>query len=380
MIYSVFKTYRYIAVVAAIGLLALASCKRDEPVNNTEPPVFGIKGTIGGAPVNIKAGVDSYYLYTSYYHDVAKQLYSFSGELKKANCVDCRNALKITIYDSVTNNGTNPVNMNMVLTKTDFKYASNTKPLEYKYTFYAEASGFTAPSYTWKIDTLVIGTGPIILGAFPDTSNYDVCLIVEDLSGGGCVDQRCNQVKPVADLLDTCQPNFTYGIFGDSVRYSIASTGGNYFWDFGDGKTGTNTGSFYHKYDSLKTYNVCLTRSFSGCASTICKTVKLGIIAPCVTNFVYGNPKVDSTGTIIDVSKVEITYVDANGELYNSRLQDRPPGSFFRIHSRAPYDRNEKGQNTHRIRVSFNCRVYSTTTAKFLDLVIAESDMAVAHP
>jgi hypothetical protein len=197
---------------------------------------------------------------------------------------------------------------------------------------------------------------------------------------GSCLDQRCNPVKPVVNVADTCEANFVFNIAGDSVQYYIISTGGSYNWDFGDGKTGTTTSPFFHKYDSLKTYNVCLTRSFGGCVSTLCKTVKLGVTAPCISNFSYGNPSVDTSGAVIDLSKVEIAYVDGNGEEYNSRLQPQPAGSFFRILSEMPYQRNEKGESTRRIGVSFTCRVYSTTTSKYIDLVITESNMAVAHP
>ncbi|HYG17014.1 MAG TPA: hypothetical protein VEC12_14750 [Bacteroidia bacterium] len=383
MIYSVFNIYRYIAIIVAAGLLALASCKRDEPVNTIETPVFGIRGTIGGAPVNIKAGVDSYYLYTSYSHDVVKQLYSFSGELKRANCTDCRNSLKVTIYDSVNNNGTNPVNINLVLQKNDFEYATNAKQTTYSYNFYAEDVGFTSPTYTWKMDTITIGTSKDITGTFFDTATRDICLIVNDAIGS-CSDQRCNPVKPVEDFsTDTCLVSFSYTINNDTVHFFSGSTSGTNVWDFGDlkGDSGLfSTHNFItHVYDTLKTFEVCLTRK-SICTRTLCKTVKLDPASPCTSNFSYRDPVVDTSGIIVDLSKVEINYIDASGEQYSSRLQNQPPGSFFKMLSQMPYNRNEKGESTRRIGISFSCRVYSTTSSKFIDLVIAESNMAVAHP
>ena len=86
----------------ALAILFIGSCKKEYPATPVPPtPEFTFSGTINGVPVNIQAGVNNYYMFTSYYLDSANNIYDFKGEFRDKNCTSthCPNSLKISIRD-----------------------------------------------------------------------------------------------------------------------------------------------------------------------------------------------------------------------------------------------------------------------------------------
>lgn len=101
--------------------------------------------------------------------------------------------------------------------------------------------------------------------ALPGT--YNVCLVVlgVDAFNNTCIDSFC-QTLTVGSVLP-CQltVNFTESISSFTANFTNNSTCTgcnvtNYYWSFGDGNTGTTSGSapISHTYTAPGTYNVCL--------------------------------------------------------------------------------------------------------------------------
>ena len=67
-----------------LGIMSIVnfSCRKKEyPAPSTGNPVFYFDGTINGNPMNIKAGINDYYMYSSFVQDV-NRVYNFQGDLK----------------------------------------------------------------------------------------------------------------------------------------------------------------------------------------------------------------------------------------------------------------------------------------------------------
>lgn len=389
MMLSGFKRYRAIAVVLSACLLTLANCKRsEEPFNDKkEPPVFSIKGTVSGQPVQMVAGVDSYYLYTSYAFDSSVDAFSFSGNLKRTNCTTCNQSIKITIYDSVPNSGTDPVNIGLALRAKNYQYHGPQQVVSktYKYNFVAEVQGYVNPSYKWTFGPGDSSNSAVPTHTFTDTLGKNICLTVTD-QFNGCTDAACNNVTPARVMTDTATPDFSAMVVADTAYFSASNAGPNviYSWNFGDTRTGTGLQQ-QNSYASPGVYNVCLTVTSTVGAfqpRVICKKVAfMDTSKKCMVNYSYGDLVVDSAVTgVSKLSKVIINYTDDAGEEYVSDFQNQPPTSFFTVVAAQPYTVNERGEKTYRLTLNFRCRVFSTSTPKFHDIDITNGEIAVAYP
>ena len=78
---------------------ALFSCeKKDFPETIVETKSdFYFNGTIDGEAISLKAGTNSYYMYSSFDHH--GELYSFIANLRQSGCTSCTKSLKISIND-----------------------------------------------------------------------------------------------------------------------------------------------------------------------------------------------------------------------------------------------------------------------------------------
>jgi len=135
---------------------------------------------------------------------------------------------------------------------------------------------------TWDMmHTTLVGGTP----AFPAV--YTVCLYAYDSSGAFC-DSTCQSITIISGGgggSGSCAASFTStpDSSGTGVYYFNGSASGGsapytYFWDFGDGSTGTALNEI-HTYAVAGTYTVCLTiTDATGCSNTSCNavTVTLG--------------------------------------------------------------------------------------------------------
>lgn len=387
MIFLGFKKYSIVAVLLAISLLFVANCKpKDEPFDEGKgSPVFFISGSVDGTPMQYIAGVDSYYMYSQYRYSTTDSLYWFEANLKKTNCTTCPKSILISIADAVTSAGTSPTDINKVVQPDSFDFLPATGGTTvingYKYNFLAEDTGYSNPQYNWDFGGLGSSTLKNPSFTFPDTQTRNVCVTVTDLISS-CKNTSCNTIKPIAAGNDSCTPKFDYIALGDSaVQLINQSAGGTANWDFGDGQFSNQFFPPVHYYAKQGSYKICLTLSAQGCSQQICKTVVISDPAfTCGANFHYDSTKVNTT--IIKsprTSKVVVSYVDENGVLYKSDLQDQPAGSSFAKISTRNYDPNEKGEKNQLLNVTFKCRVFSGGGA-FKDVVVTNGVVAIAYP
>lgn len=105
---------------------------------------------------------------------------------------------------------------------------------------------------------------------------YDVKLVVENEYG--CIDSAIHLVTidslPTAffTMTDTISVGVEFGITDLSEPHGSPIF--TWYWDFGDGNTGTNINPVTHEYNETGDYVVCLTvTDFNGCAHQYCDTI-----------------------------------------------------------------------------------------------------------
>src|SRR5688572_26384831 len=86
-------------ILICVGLFS--ACKKKE-LPEAEPgndPQFYFRADVNGTPVTLEAGVNDYYMYSSYWQNATNGCYGFGAQLKKSNCSTCSNSIKIEIND-----------------------------------------------------------------------------------------------------------------------------------------------------------------------------------------------------------------------------------------------------------------------------------------
>jgi PKD repeat protein len=357
----------------------ISGCKKTDPViapSNT--PVFYFNGTINGAQTKLQAGVNNYYMFTSYALD-ANGVYDFMGELKNYSCPTyCNGSLKISIKDYR-------------------KYAVAPTSIDSAifpgYYSFATPAGTSSQFYVPFKDTLYNGIGQTYQWDFGDgtTSNqhlpshvyshpgiYPVSLTVQS---GTCSSSLSNDVmigQVGNPILMAVAGTPTANVVG-----FVSSVGGGagtftYNWDFGDGNT-VNTGtvsSTTHTYSS-GVYASTLSVTDAANTTAVCHTnVGTQSAATCYMNFYPSF--ITQIPNPTNLSNVTIEWRDAGGTLYTSADNNQPNKSMFKIISVDNYQNNSAGQATKKIHAKITCTLYNSASSSS---VVLDGDVvfSVAH-
>ncbi|WNJ19978.1 PKD domain-containing protein [Pontibacter sp. G13] len=106
---------------------------------------------------------------------------------------------------------------------------------------------------------------------------YTACLYVYDFAGT-CADSTCQTFTVLGP--QPCQASFSaWTTQGMALGYAdtTGATGSTtYFWDYGDGNTGTGS-NLNHQYSAPGVYNVCLVVADTsvGCIDSVCQTIQV---------------------------------------------------------------------------------------------------------
>jgi PKD repeat protein len=135
------------------------------------------------------------------------------------------------------------------------------------------------PLYFWFFGDGNSSTDPNPVHTYEDPGYYEVCLTVLDIGTGFCYSFQCENIvvgDPVCNAeFGFFQNSLLTVSFFDQSNYPVE----NYFWDFGDGTTGTGPNPT-HEYEALGTYTVCMTieNDSLGCNDTYCMDITLDFL------------------------------------------------------------------------------------------------------
>lgn len=377
------KLFSATLLFVLIAWLFVSGCKKKEPVppDMEETPVFYCNATLNNFPYTMQAGVNDYYMFSSFYYDSLPTLYSFRGELSALNCVNCP---KIT-FD---------IRDNAFVTIGNNSNIDSLIPGEYKY--WAINKGYdttisinfhSKPIHLDSVASVLWDFGDGTTSTLPDVEHYyaipklyNVCHTI--YYKNQCIDQLCYVVDATEDNncgVDIEYTNSSNVIWGDTVRFKAITsmTSTNFLWEFGDGKsdTGLTTSHFYGK---AGVYTVKLTSTLLSATCQATQSARVGTprdFPGCTSNFNY------EKNTSLRPSKkniITLKWVDTLGNVYTTGNTPQPPDAYFRILSIQNYLVNEKNQRTKKIHALFKCNLSDGN--KIITIANAETVFAVAYP
>ena len=370
MQHSCHRLHRFSLIGFSVLISVLSGCKKDYPVASNGTPVFYFTGNIDGSSVSLKAGVNNYYMYSSYAQDSSSSVYRFLSDLKQTTCTNCNNRIQFQINDFKVSVLNAPTTIDSSLKPGYYPLqVSGGAPIAYSVNFNAVAFDSTAQATSWLWN---FGDGSTSTTANPNhiyshSGIYTVCLTVN--YSNACTSGICNQVKvgvPDAAFNVSVQSS----IAGNTVQLSAITTGGTppfiYSWDLGDGST-SSLQNVTHTYSAPNTYKICLqVQDANGYTANSCINISIRNSQSCNTNFTF-YADTASISNPYALSNTIITWTDNSGAVYTSNNSSQPTTSYFQIISVENYIKNQNNQSTKKLHVKFKCTVYNGNNTHSID-------------
>ena len=367
------KTLKYLWLFFLV--LGFLSCKKEypKPLVVENDAVFYSKLSVNNQPIELQAGVNGYYMYSSYSLD-SNFVNTFVADLKQKDCSNCINSLKIQIKDYQVSLSNPPSNIDSALHKGSYPILSGNPAPTYSLQFLA-ANDNTA-SWHWDFGD---GTGSEEQNpkhVFKTNGRHTICLSTTGNNGYQstiCNKENVNE-NALRALISTSNHN------GNFIKFNSNVTGGKepyqYFWNFGNGKTSKFlSDTLTYTYRGAYAVNLKVVDFYGDTAYANYNAKTINDISSSAANFTASaTEKINPQPAL---SKVLITWTDANGIVYSSNNTSQPSQSFFEILSIAENEKNENNQPTKKLTAKFSCKLYNGT--KSIEITNAEVVISVAY-
>ncbi len=356
-------------------LLILASCK--EPVLpgiKAGDPFFSNLAIADGQEHELEAGVNDYYLYSSFMQD-NQGVYSLQGNLRPRDCSDCGPQLRIVFRDVKVRNTTEKPDPREIVRPGVYDFWGNQQDtVAYETHFQAEINQANSYTYNWDLGDGSTQNQQQFSHRYPTfPTSYGVSLQIE---GNNCSSRLFQTIDvPKAG----CFPSFKAQSLGSETEFNFSTqplSGHTYAWDFGDGM-GASGALTNHNFPARGAYTVCLLATGSDCQASICRNLYVGAVTGCAVNFSYQTQPIierDSLG----LGQIEVYWLDENGREFGASALPQPASSFFEVHAVEDYVANEKGEPSLAYSFSLKCLLFAGVDE--MELEIAGGKMAVAFP
>lgn len=362
-----------------LGVVFIASCNTEAPIDNNSEAVFFIRGEINGANVNLSAGDDNYYMLPSYFDDTL-DIRQFSGKLGPYNCVgdvDCPQSIQISIREVEKNNGNREG-----IEKTVFPRICDVRgPASYLFQSYK--ASFTSKSFpNGMAHTWYFGDGssssdinPVHYYLNPLDSVVSPVLVVDN-----SVNSCQNSISYVVNFEAPCTVDFfpTY-IFSQITLNPYPTIGRSELWSY-NGDSYEPFGSKGPPTDSITTVCLQSTETATNCLASKCKNVVLDTTSVgCVANFDVVKEKV-TLKDVKDYSQVTIKWQNELGKIYQSDLFAQPNSFEFEIIEVDDYKNTPDGSSTKKVTIKFEVRLFGDSETDYVDFTSEKSVIALAYP
>lgn len=349
-----------------LSVLTISSCKKEELPQLKDEPLFNITGRLNATFVELKAGKNNYYMFTSYGFDTA-DVCSFAGEFRQAGCDSCGEILKVEVRNHNTGTG---INIEQAF-KTGYYSFRNVNAQPYRVAFTAIPDGPAPYEANWNFGDGNTSTALNPVHIFGDKGKFKVCLTIS--YGNNCTSNFCKEI--IVEEVKDCSNNFIYTVSGNTVTFQPLINGKPPFYHYFDFGDGTSDSALTHVYDSAGVYTVCLTSWDSlMCKSEICKDIIVNEPGACVTNFTYSSTPYPYRKHF---SQVTLSWKDTSGNIYTSNEKWQPAGTYFQVFESSEYLENENGQKTRMLRFETDCNLYRGEQTIRLK---GTGTVAVGHP
>ncbi|GJM35033.1 MAG: hypothetical protein DHS20C18_40340 [Saprospiraceae bacterium] len=332
------------------------------------------------------------YFMDSYFRKDQHDIYIFSGEFKKQDCNECREALTVNLKDIKvsTDGGTfDPLTRFKVGDVTIAQPTSNPQIDLQSYQFFPNYPGAN-PNWNFQwifngVDT-VYTSSPIY--RFPNleeqvvsltvTNPFDFCVSTWEYT----VDLWQGQPEcPYITFNYLNSPEGEVGFFLSILDQDIVSSS----WDFGDGDQGVfdSQSLVSHTYDTPDSYEVCTEVTYlNNCTDSFCSPVQSHQGAGCAMGFNY-LPLLLPDSVFYLLSTVELEWVSEDNKVYSSSVTDvvQNPESFFEIIAIEPYEVDLDGDKTMKITATLSLTLFNKDNPiESIQLQCDELVFAVGYP
>jgi len=379
------KRIKIIFAIVTVILLTVTCKKEHVPATTTSTPVFYFNGMVGGISTSIDAGINNYYMYSSYTQDT-NHVYNFIGNLQKTTTNI--NSIEIQLNDYKVS----PINSNSqpdssFATGAYSYYSVGVTNTGYNVQFASSYTNGTPQTYTWTFGDGTTSNSANPLHSYASIGNYNVCLTIAGSSGTSSICDSLNLSSPSSIAKKVAISSTSSG---DTILFNTSTTGfiGTQFnWNFGDGSPHTidslthSTDITSHTYATPGVYNISLSVKDSVTENIITTNYKAATTSYTagVTNYTVSSiTSYTTTGSSLRLSNVIVKWTNASGVVYTTNNNAaQPSGSFFKIISEEPYQNNTNGQLTRKLHVNFSCTLYNGTNS--IQIANADAIIAVAY-
>lgn len=348
----------------------LFACKK-EPLpksDETDSPVFYAKCNVNGLPVKIEAGVNDYFMNSSYSQD-ENNLYVYKGEIKQNTCTsNCGFAIAILINDFKYSEVDAQMDVSRAIKAGTYGFINENIKTYYSCQFLPKR---LAPdnNYSWLVgDNTNAIASTNVTGIFEAGKIVPVTLTASDAAGTA---QTFTKNYKVGDLM---QADISMEDDAGNSLFSVNPKGKapyDYLWRFGDGSTSTDASPTHRFASSNSSYTTILTL-VDARKDTSISTYRVGPGPDVNFKSVYTpviNPKLLSATTI--------HFTDQNGIVYSSANLDQPAGSKFEIISVEDYKTNNNQESTKKVKIRFSCSF--TSNNGIINITDGEAVIAVSY-
>ncbi|MEN0004574.1 MAG: hypothetical protein AAF798_10530 [Bacteroidota bacterium] len=367
---------KYIIGVLFLLVTVLTCTKIDVPEVMEEEPVFELGLMVGGQAEALAAGVDSFFMFTSATVD-ASGVYSFVGTLEREGCApNCAPSLSISIRDQAVNLPS-AVDATAALAPGAYEIAFSGIDTVFRY-FIDFQSIFQAldtldVQYLWSLpDGQIFSTDANPTIEVADDSPFTFELVAA--GGGGVQISRVVRTFDFQTGMFDCSADFSANLIqgGSMLEVGASQAFGTpplmYEWMPAPSNSGASV--LYSLMDS-STFSlpaeICLNLTDgSGCQATTCNTVYQPTPTGQVVNQtglqIITSPRVEVevVEDNFQFSQVRMSYVDANGTLYDSSFNVQAADARFEITASEPFADDVNGMPTYQLTLDFSLTLWDS--------------------
>jgi len=359
------NTLKKIILFVLIGTLLITCKKETLPPSSVENhPIFSFVGNVGGNALSLQAGLNNYYMYSSYVQDSG--VYSFTGTLK--NTTTNNNSIQIIINDDtiVPHNDSSNINKSVIAGNTYYYKipGGNSTSDSVAFTPLIYSGNPSAFTYTFGDGnfTSTTNTKPV-WHVYKNLQDYTTRLAVEFDCGLDTISNPVNLMKQASSppLITSISSTLTAG---DTVKFTAFVIGGTspyvYIWRFGDGGTSSSVNP-EHSYPKDTIIYTCtlnvVDRKLIPSQAYNYRPIQNPDTNLCRMDYSISEPIHISNPH--SLSNITINYTDGNGNQYTSNNSLQPLTSSFQVMSVSNYQNNENNNKTKMLKVTFSCMLYN---------------------
>ena len=345
-------------------------------------PVFKIQGTLGLDPMNIQAGVDSFYMYTDYELNNSGN-YVLSGKFAAEEGASSTRDEELKFSIIPVNSSTYPTPSIDAISDTEFTYGTNVTGYLYVFSnVFLSSLGSVPDWYFWSFDfNQTYNTSSAEYFRADDTP-FSANLTLGETDG--CSANTSGWVSPDIDSDSTFILDLSFFTNPDSntIEFVVENPDVTVEWSTASAALSSGDTFSYDLTQISSGFSTELTvNAFNQYGKMATNFIDIAYIngqefEVCLTKFEY---EVIDLSATQDLSSSVIIEYQKDGRKYSSAFDEQPLESFISISEVEDFRINENGLPTYKCKVNFNVLLFNIDTGQSRPFV-GEGYIGIAHP